>query len=67
LQVCEEPEPRKSNDFTECPNEGCHFLYCQECWKDMGEKCLVCSAESDPDDVTEDDDDLIDSSSILND
>lgn len=33
----------------------------------MGEKCLVCSAESDLDDATEDDDDIIVTSSILND
>ncbi|ENN75308.1 hypothetical protein YQE_08085, partial [Dendroctonus ponderosae] len=56
--LCEEVEPRKQSDFIECPNEGCHFIYCQECWKDMGDKCLVCAVESETeDDFTDENDD----------
>ncbi|KAJ8959960.1 hypothetical protein NQ318_009393 [Aromia moschata] len=45
--ICEEPEPRKQSDFVECPNETCSFLYCKECWSDMGNVCLVCETEND--------------------
>lgn len=44
--ICEEPEPRKNSDFVECPNEYCHFVYCGECWIDMGQVCLACLTES---------------------
>ncbi|CAH1115014.1 unnamed protein product [Psylliodes chrysocephalus] len=46
--ICEEPEPRKESesDFVECPNERCHFMYCGECWLDMGNVCLVCQTET---------------------
>ncbi|XP_066246800.1 protein sneaky [Euwallacea similis] len=54
--LCEETEPRKLSKYIECPNEGCHFIYCEECWVDMGEKCLVCAVEGEQEHVTEDDD-----------
>ncbi|XP_028137332.2 protein sneaky [Diabrotica virgifera virgifera] len=47
--ICKEPEPRKSsnlNEFVECPNEFCHFIYCRECWIDMGQVCLACQTET---------------------
>ncbi|CAG9862437.1 unnamed protein product [Phyllotreta striolata] len=46
--ICEEPEPRKesASDFVECPGEFCHFIYCDECWTDMGSVCLVCQTET---------------------
>ncbi|CAH1156015.1 unnamed protein product [Phaedon cochleariae] len=44
--ICQEPEPRKRSDFVECPNEFCHFVYCAECWKDMGRICLACQTET---------------------
>ncbi|XP_060528323.1 protein sneaky [Cylas formicarius] len=56
--VCEEPEPRKAAGFEECRNPGCHFVFCAECWRDMGGVCLVCQAESDADDLTDDEDEI---------
>ncbi|XP_023017807.1 ubiquitin protein ligase sneaky isoform X2 [Leptinotarsa decemlineata] len=44
--ICKDPEPRKNSNFVECPNEFCHFLYCKECWKDMGGVCLACQTET---------------------
>ncbi|XP_072379507.1 protein sneaky isoform X4 [Diabrotica undecimpunctata] len=47
--ICKEPEPRKTNsshEFVECPNEFCHFIYCRECWIDMGNVCLACQTET---------------------
>lgn len=40
--ICEEPEPRRNSDFVECPNEYCHFVYCGECWIDVGQICFAC-------------------------
>ncbi|KAL1514090.1 hypothetical protein ABEB36_003409 [Hypothenemus hampei] len=58
--LCEEPEPRKNTSFIECPNEYCHFIYCKECWTDMGAKCLVCTIEEEMDATTTDDDNSLD-------
>lgn len=44
--ICEEIEPRKKSDFVECPNEYCNFVYCEECWIDMGQVCLACLTEN---------------------
>ncbi|XP_057652645.1 protein sneaky [Diorhabda carinulata] len=64
--ICEDPEPRRANqenDFIECPNDFCHFIYCQECWSDMGNVCLACQTETEEttsgfDDDSEDDTDF---------
>ncbi|CAG9772832.1 unnamed protein product [Ceutorhynchus assimilis] len=55
--ICDETEPRKRSKFIECSNEHCYFIYCEECWKDMGNECLACTSEEMPDiDTTEEDD-----------
>lgn len=62
--ICEEPEPRKNSDFVECSNEFCHFVYCGECWLDVGQICLACSTETEDTSsgigTDDDDDDLTD-------
>ncbi|CAG4987024.1 unnamed protein product [Colias eurytheme] len=45
--ICEETEPwhrlRNQNDsWHSCENVKCPFLYCDECWKDIGSSCLAC-------------------------
>lgn len=44
--ICGEVEPRKKSDFVECSEKACHFLYCEECWVDMGSVCLACEARN---------------------
>lgn len=44
--ICGEVEPRRNSNFVECSNEACHFMYCKECWVDMGSLCLACEARS---------------------
>ncbi|KAF7271176.1 hypothetical protein GWI33_015914 [Rhynchophorus ferrugineus] len=56
--MCEDPEPRKASTFIECPNEGCHFIYCTECWRDMGDECLVCKIDSETDEVSQEEDEI---------
>lgn len=42
--ICKEVEPwKKTKKFHECPNENCHFVYCHECWLDLGERCIACA------------------------
>ncbi|XP_045502198.1 protein sneaky-like, partial [Colias croceus] len=46
--ICEETEPwhrlrNPDNDsWHSCENVKCPFLYCDECWKDIGSSCLAC-------------------------
>ncbi|XP_030768206.1 protein sneaky [Sitophilus oryzae] len=56
--VCEDPEPRKLSNFIECMNDMCHFVYCMECWNDMGRECLVCKIDSESDDLTDEEDEI---------
>lgn len=45
--ICGEPEPKKpkrEDNFSSCPNPECHFVYCFECWKDIRQTCLACTA-----------------------
>ncbi|KAF5307692.1 hypothetical protein FQR65_LT06747 [Abscondita terminalis] len=60
--VCAEPEPRTGGDFVECPNPTCYFIYCGECWFDVGKQCLVClESTSDESDYQESDEGYCDS------
>ncbi|XP_038211433.1 protein sneaky-like [Zerene cesonia] len=46
--ICEETEPwhrlqnRHNESWHSCENVKCPFLYCDECWKDIGSSCLAC-------------------------
>ncbi|KAK4875676.1 hypothetical protein RN001_012098 [Aquatica leii] len=40
--ICAEPEPRKGGNFEECSTPTCYFVYCAECWYDVGKQCFVC-------------------------
>ncbi|PBC33003.1 DC-STAMP domain-containing protein [Apis cerana cerana] len=45
--ICEDPEPRKGPRYRPCPNPSCPFLYCEECWRDVGRICYACADFSD--------------------
>ncbi|XP_055905141.1 protein sneaky isoform X2 [Eupeodes corollae] len=45
--ICEEKEPKNVDDnllgqFIECKTSKCNFIYCKECWLDIGEICVAC-------------------------
>ncbi|XP_066589961.1 protein sneaky [Prorops nasuta] len=44
--VCEEVEPRVAPQFRECPT--CPFVHCNECWRDIGKICYVCTETQEP-------------------
>ncbi|XP_022088476.1 DC-STAMP domain-containing protein 1-like [Acanthaster planci] len=52
--VCEDYE---GAGFQECPTEGCDFIYCKDCWKDVKMKCYACKvyASGSDDDFFSDD------------
>ncbi|KAJ2948596.1 hypothetical protein O0L34_g7851 [Tuta absoluta] len=60
--ICGETEPRNANERAEwhpCASAECPFVYCSECWHDIGERCLACDPSlaelSDIDSLSEDD------------
>ncbi|XP_060805741.1 protein sneaky [Amyelois transitella] len=44
--ICGEPEPRKDNQestpWHACVASHCPFMYCMECWREVGARCLAC-------------------------
>lgn len=48
--ICGEPEPRRkrraTGSFEKCREPTCHFVYCAECWYDVGRQCFACAEYS---------------------
>ncbi|KAI4492143.1 hypothetical protein M0802_010040 [Mischocyttarus mexicanus] len=51
--ICGEVEPRKGLKFRHCTTPGCPFIYCEECWKDIGQICYACADVFDVSDDTD--------------
>ncbi|CAK9814408.1 Protein sneaky [Anthophora quadrimaculata] len=45
--ICGDPEPRKGPKYLQCTTPGCPFVYCAECWRDVGKICYACNESSD--------------------
>lgn len=45
--ICGDTEPRKGPKYRPCATPGCPFLYCAECWRDVGRVCYACTEFSD--------------------
>ncbi|OAD55040.1 DC-STAMP domain-containing protein 1 [Eufriesea mexicana] len=45
--ICGDPEPRRGPRYRQCTTPGCNFLYCAECWRDVGRICYACTEFSD--------------------
>ncbi|XP_073953953.1 protein sneaky-like isoform X2 [Choristoneura fumiferana] len=58
--ICSEIEPRKDDrcEWHTCFTSKCPFMYCGECWREVGERCLACDPSlaelSDVDSLSED-------------
>ncbi|KAI5633224.1 DC-STAMP-like protein domain-containing protein [Phthorimaea operculella] len=60
--ICGETEPRRAEeraDWHTCTSAECPFVYCSECWQEIGQRCLACDPSlaelSDVDSLSEDD------------
>lgn len=40
--VCGESEPRGRATYRLCDEPGCQAVFCEECWADVGRRCLGC-------------------------
>ncbi|KAJ0174261.1 hypothetical protein K1T71_010407 [Dendrolimus kikuchii] len=58
--ICSETQPRNEslNSWHSCAVSKCPFVYCSECWYEIGERCLACDPSlaelSDIDSLSED-------------
>ncbi|KAI5636121.1 DC-STAMP-like protein domain-containing protein [Phthorimaea operculella] len=60
--ICGETEPRNADEragWHTCTSAECPFVYCSECWHEIGQRCLACDPSlaelSDVDSLSEDD------------
>ncbi|KAL0123388.1 hypothetical protein PUN28_005730 [Cardiocondyla obscurior] len=51
--VCDEVEPKKGSQFHRCTTPNCPFVYCPECWDDIGKICYACADIDETDDDTD--------------
>ncbi|KAK2574982.1 hypothetical protein KPH14_008745 [Odynerus spinipes] len=52
--ICGEIEPRRGPKFRRCTTQGCPFVHCDECWRDVGQICYACAEVTDIDSDSED-------------